>query len=93
MTMELHRFRLREETDTAAFWEADEQLQERWYYQQPGVTRRLTSVSDDGWWVSLVWWSATVQPPDTSPLLFFLPTSMLVDASTLSVERFSGRPD
>ncbi len=92
--MELHRFRLVEGTDPLVFWKADEQLQEGWYYQRRGMMRRMTNRSEDGWWVTMVWWSDdTPDVPDVCPLLEVDSVAGLVDARSLSVDRFSGRPD
>jgi hypothetical protein len=89
--MELHRYRLRPDAKPADFWEADGELQEAWYYQQPGIGRRITCSSDDGWWVSMVWWTGEPPVDQTCPLLFFGATAALVDATTLTTERYSPR--
>ncbi len=92
--MELHRFRLVGDIDPLEFWKADEQLQEGWYYQRGGMMRRMTSCSADGWWVTLVWWSEdSADIPEVCPLLEIDPVAAMVDPRSLTVERFSGRPD
>ncbi len=90
--LEITRFRLAEGVDAHAFGTADDALQQRWYYQQPGCRRRATSSSEDGSWVSLIWWDdgSAVPTENEHPLLNTGYTDELVDRNSLRIEIYSG---
>ncbi len=90
--LEITRFRLAVGADAQSFGVADDALQQRWYYQHPGCRRRTTASSDDGHWVSLVWWTDGSPAPTTTdhPLLTAGFTDDLVDPDSLRIESYSG---
>jgi hypothetical protein len=64
---EVHRFRLRPDVSEETFLAQDARVQTDFYYQQPGIVRRLTAKGADGEWLSVVYWrtqSDVVRPDD-----------------------------
>ena len=51
-------FRLRDGADPDAFRRVDEQLQQEFFYQQPGLIRRTTARSEKGEWISISHWDS-----------------------------------
>ena len=90
--LEITRYRLAAGADAQSFGVADDALQQRWYYQHAGCRRRATSSSEDGYWVSLVWWTdgSPVPTPTDHPLLTAGHTDALVDPDSLRIEIYSG---
>ena len=90
--LEITRFRLAVGADAQSFGVADDALQQRWYYQHPGCRRRTTASSEDGYWVSLVWWTDGSPVPTATDhsLLTAGYTDDLVDPGSLRIETYSG---
>jgi hypothetical protein len=86
------RFRLLEGTDESDFREGDARYQMEFAYQQPGLLRRTTAVSEDGEWVVLELWR---DPRDAENSRHRATTdrvarehAALIDGSTIEVGRF-----
>jgi hypothetical protein len=57
--IEVTTFRLREGVSQDQFRLSDERQQMEFFYQQPGLIRRTTAVTDDGKWVTITHWDST----------------------------------
>lgn len=94
--IEIATFRLRPDVDGAAFLAADEAVQQRFAYRQPGIVRRTTAAADDGTWAVITHWAspehveaareAAVSSDEVAAL------AALVEPTSVEVRRFRPLP-
>lgn len=59
MAIEVATFRLGEGVDEAAFLEADQRVQNEFFYAQAGLVRRTTARGVDGEWLVVTLWGSS----------------------------------
>ncbi|HEX9260847.1 MAG TPA: hypothetical protein VF855_15015 [Acidimicrobiales bacterium] len=90
--IEIETFSLRDGVDDHTFVMVDEDLQQRFAYQQPGLVRRTTARGEAGRWVVVTSWSS-VDAADAARAAAAQSTAVaawmaLVNAGTVTLERY-----
>jgi hypothetical protein len=90
--IEIVAYRLREGADADAFRVIDERMQTEFFYQQPGLKRRTTAISEDGNWVSITVWdsveAADVAAVKVASASEWTPLLQPIDPSSIRSNRF-----
>ena len=88
--IENQTFRLAAGVDAATFVAEDARVQQEIAYQQAGIVRRTTAVSDDGEWLITTLWASAAHADAATAVLDALAAH--IDASTLRTARYDELP-
>jgi hypothetical protein len=92
LTIEVTTFHLAEGVDEATFLEADQRVQNEFFYTQLGLVRRTTARGADGEWLVVTLWGSAddAEAASTAAAIDPLHTAFmaLVDRDTYSAKRF-----
>ncbi|HUZ40060.1 MAG TPA: hypothetical protein VMU68_01515 [Acidimicrobiales bacterium] len=94
--IEVTRFRLAREMNTAEFLERNAEYQQAFIYKQKGIVRRTVASGLDGKWIAITWWRSmkdarrSTAEALTSPIA--IEFSLLLEPDTIVTEYFKELP-